>query len=260
MNEIADVSVAFLVADGERGCGAIALFGLLTTSELGVEIAEDELKEWIRRVFFREWMSNLEGLLVLLIVVVKADGEVEASLRGRENTFGDGALQLLNAFLFVAAGNAHEETEDACSGREGVGVIVVKAESGVSVGELGVERDRAQETFTGANASTRAIAIFSAQAVKAGEQCVAHAGVELHFGGVLLRDLGLGEGGGFGGEFQVVLVGRELGAMPRIAHAVFEFGGGAPDFPPEGFGFEKIAERVSRLIGLEAAGAFDGRG
>ena len=34
MNEIADVSVAFLVADGERGCGAIALFGLLTMAVL----------------------------------------------------------------------------------------------------------------------------------------------------------------------------------------------------------------------------------
>ena len=76
---------------------------------------------------------------------------------------------------------------------EGVGVIVVKTEADVGVGKIRVECDGAQETFARADAGARAIAVVSAQAVDAREQRVAHAGVELHLGGVVQRNLRLGK-------------------------------------------------------------------
>ena len=57
-----------------------------------------------------------------------------------------------------------------------------------------------------------------------------------------------------------MLVGREFGAMPRIAHAVSEFGGSAPDLPPECFRFQEIAKRMFGTLLLEAARAFGGAG
>src|SRR6202012_1263603 len=88
-----------------------------------------------------------------------------------------------NAFLFVAAGDAHEKTEHFCDRRKGVGVIVVEAETEVGVGETGVERLGADETFASADAVARSRFRFAAQAVEASVEGVAHARVEVHVGG-----------------------------------------------------------------------------
>jgi hypothetical protein len=48
--------------------------------------------------------------------------------------------------------------------------------------------------------------------------------------------------------------------MPRIAHAVSEFGGSAPDLPPNRFCFEEIAKRMFGMVLLEAPRAFGGAG
>ncbi len=259
-DEIAEVSFALRIADTQCGSVAIALFRQFTPPELGVEVAADQLEEWIGRVLVRQGRGDLESLFILLIVVVKVDGQVEAGFGRCERAFRYGALELANAFLLAAAGDAHEEAEDAGGRGEGVGVIVVEAEAHVGVGEIGVESDGAQETFAGADTGAGGVAVFTAQGIDACDERVAHACIELHLGGVLLRDLGLGERGGFRGEVEIVLVGGKLGAVARVGHAVFEFGGGAPDPPPEGFAFQEIAERVGGSLLLQVAGALDGGG
>ena len=108
-------------------------------AELGVEVAADEVEDGIGRIFFFERGGDFEGLLVFLIVVVKADSEIEAGFDRSEVAFGDGVVELADAFLFVAAGDAHEEAKHFRHGGERVGVIVVEAEAEVGVGEIGIE-------------------------------------------------------------------------------------------------------------------------
>ena len=64
----------------------------------------------------------------------------------------------------------------------------------------------------------------------------------------------------FGGEFEEVIVGGEFGAAPGVRHVVFEFGGGAPDFPGKGLVFEKIADGLVGAVLLELMGGVDGGG
>jgi hypothetical protein len=87
---------------------------LLLAAELGVKIAADKLKEWIGRIFFHERARYLEGALVLVIVVVEVDGQIEARLLRSEKPRGNSVLQLTNAFLLAATGNAHEKSKNAC--------------------------------------------------------------------------------------------------------------------------------------------------
>ena len=255
-----EVIFALRIADTQCGGMAIAPFRQFTPSELGVEVAADQLEEWIGRVLVREGRGDLESLFVLLIVVVKVDRQVEAGFGWSERAFRYGALQLANAFLFAASGDAHEEAEDAGGRGERVGVIVVEAEAHVGVGEIGVECDGAQETFARADTGAGGVAVFSAQGIDACDERVAHSSVELHLGGVVKRDLRFGERTGFRGQLEIVLIGGELGAVARVGHAVFEFGGGAPDPPPEGFALQEIAERVGGLLLLQVAGTLDGGG
>src|ERR1700722_12111336 len=83
----------------------------------------------------------------------KSDVVVEGGFGGRECVFGDGAVELADALLFIAAGDAHEETDHLRHRGKGVGVIVVEAETEVGVGESGVERFGADEAFAGADAA-----------------------------------------------------------------------------------------------------------
>jgi hypothetical protein len=232
VNQIVDVGVALRIADLERARGAIALGGQLLASQLRVKVAADELKDRIGRVFFRQGTGNLQGLLVLLIVVVEIDGQVETRLGRSEDPFGNGALQLPSAFLFASAGDAHEEPKHAGKPGERVGIVVVKTQTGVSVGEIGIQCDGPEQTFACADAGAGGVAGLSPQTVDARHERVAHAGVELHLGSVVTCNPRLGERCSFRGQFEVALIRWELTAMAGIGHAVSEFGGSAPDFPP----------------------------
>ena len=193
LNQVADVGIAFLIARTQRGCGAIGLFGQVTASQLGIQVAADELKQWIGRILFRKGPGDLKRLFVLLIVIVKAKRQVEAGFGRSKNSCVDGAFQLLNAFLFVAAGNAHEEPENASDAGERVHVIVVKTQAHVCVAQIRVQSDSVQEAFPRAHSGAGPIAVVSAQAVNARKLRVSHAGVEFHLGGIVQRDLRLGE-------------------------------------------------------------------
>jgi hypothetical protein len=52
-------------------------------------------------------------------------------------------------------------------------------------------------------------------------------------------------------EFNVALIGRELWPPLGKGHAVFEFGGRAPDSPPARLRLQQIAQRMPRLLGLQ---------
>lgn len=67
----------------------------------------------------------------------------------------------------------------------------------------------------------------------------------------MVGDFVLGERTGFGGQFQVMAVSGELGAVARKSHAVLEFGRGAPDLPPESFGFQQVSDGVVGLLLLQ---------
>lgn len=69
-----------------------------------------------------------------------------------------------------------------------------------------------------------------------------------------------GELDDFGGEVEVVIVGGKFGTAASVGHAVFVFGGGAPDFPAEGFVLEEVADGVVGAILLEFVGGVDGGG
>jgi hypothetical protein len=259
-----NVGVGIGVGQALGGGGAVGGDGLVFAAELGVEVAVDEVEDGIRRIFFFEWGGEFEGLLVILVVVVEADGEIEAGIDARERAIGDGAVELAYAVLFAAAGNAHEEAEHLGHGRERVGVVVVEAKAEVGVGEIGIERFGADEAFAGADAVAGGEFRFGAKAVEASEEGVAHAGVEVHVGGggSVARggDVMFGELDDFGGEIQVVIVGGELGALAGVGHVVFEFGGGGPDFPAEGFLFEEVADGMVGAVLLEFVGGVDGGG
>ena len=173
-------------------------------------------------------------------------------------------MELADAFLFVAAGNAHEEAEHFGHRGESVGVIVVEAEAEVGVGEIGVEGLGAGEAFASADSVAGGGFRFAAQAVETGVESVAHAGVEVHVGGgggvAGGGDVMLGELDDFGSEVEVVIVGGEFGATAGVGHVVFEFGGGAPDFPADGFVFEEIADGVVGAVLLEFVRGVDGGG
>lgn len=246
------------------GGGAVGGDGLVFAAELGEEVAADEVEDGIGGIFFFEGSGDFEGLLVFLIVVVEAESEIEAGFDRSEPAFGDGMVELADAFLFVTAGDAHEEAEHFGHGGESVGVIVVEAEAEVGVCEVGIERCGADEAFASADAVACGEFCFAAQAVEAGVESVAHAGVKVHIGGrggiTGCRDVMLGELDDFGGEIEVVIVGGEFGAAAGVGHVVFEFGGGAPDFPGEGFVFEEIANGVVGAVLLELAGGGEGGG
>src|SRR3954469_12418275 len=87
-------------------------------------------------------------------------------------------------------------------------------------------------------------AVFSAQTVEASGYGIAHAGVKVRLGGIGGCNLRVGKCRDFRGEIEIVLIGGEFRAVPRIGHAVLKFRRGAPDAPPERFGFEEIPERM----------------
>ncbi len=243
------------------GGGAVGSDGLVFAAELGVEVAADEVKDWIGWVFFFEGGGDFEGLFVFLVVVVEAEREIEASLYRSKLAFGDGVIELADTFLFVAAGDAHKKAEHFCERGKRVGVIVVEAEAEVGVGEIGIESCGADEAFASADSVAGGRFGFAAQSVETGVERVAHAGVEMHVGGgggvAGSGDVMFGELDDFGCEIEVVIVGGEFGAAAGVGHVVFEFGGGAPDFPGEGFGFEEVADGVVGAILLELAGGGD---
>src|SRR5919108_6446512 len=51
-----------------------------------------------------------------------------------------------------------------------------------------------------------------------------------------------------------MLVGGKFRAAARIAHSIFELGRRAPEAPPEGVGFQQVAEGVFGMLFLELLG------
>ena len=246
------------------GGGAVGGDGLVFVAELGVEVAANQVEDGIGRIFFFEGRGDFEGLVVFLIVIVEADGEVEAGFDAGKFAVGGGVVELANAFLFVAAGDAHEEAKHFHRRGERVGVIVVETEAEVGIGEIRVEGFGASEAFAGTDAVACGEFRFGAEAVKPGHEGVAHAGIEVHVGGGWSvaggGDVMFGELNDLGGEVEEVIVSGELGAATGVGHVVFEFGGGTPDFPGEGLVFEEIADGVVGAVLLEFLGGVDGGG
>lgn len=146
-----NVSVGVVVGKVLRCCGAVGRDGLVFAVELEKEVAANEMEDGIGRVFFFQGRRDLQGLLVFLVVVVEANGEIEAGFDWSKRAFDNGAIELADAFLFVAAGNAHEEAKHFRHRGKRVGVVVVEAEAEVGVGEVGVKRLGADEAFAGAD-------------------------------------------------------------------------------------------------------------
>src|SRR5579862_6672441 len=108
------------------GSGTISADGLVLAGELRVEVAADQVKDGIARIFLFERCGDFESLLVFLIVVVKAERQIEAPFNGCDCAVGNRAAKLPDAFLFVSAWNAHEEAKHLRDGGESVGVVVVE--------------------------------------------------------------------------------------------------------------------------------------
>ncbi len=257
-DEVVDVGVGVGVGQVAGGGGAVGFGGFLLAAELAVEVGAHEMEDGIRRIFFNERGGDFQGLLVFLVEIVEIDGEVEAGFGWGDGAFVDSVVELADAVLLAATGDAHEEAEHFRHGREGVGVVVVQAEAEVGVGESGVEGFGADEALAGTDAVAGGVARFAAQAVEAGIEGVAHAGVEVHVragGGITAGgDVSFGDGDDFCRDVEVVLVGGKFCAVAGVAHAVFVFGGGAPDLPPESFVFEEVAEGVIGAVLLHLAG------
>ncbi len=242
--------------------GAVGRDGLIFAAELGVEVAAHEVENGIGGIFFFQGRGDFQRLLVFLVVVMEADREVKAGLDRSERAFENGVVELADAFLFAAAGNAHEEAEHFRHRGECVGVVVVQAETEVGVGEIGIEGFGADESLASADAVASGGLRFTAKTVEAREERIAHAGVEVHVGGRCgvagSCDVVFGQLDDFGGELEIGLVPGEFGATSRVRHAVLVFGGSAPDFPADRFVFKEVADGVVRAILLEFVGRIDG--
>src|SRR5271167_342200 len=181
------------VPEGESGGGAIAGQGLRFAGEFCIYITLRELKERVGGIFLDERGDDGEGAFILLIVTVEVEGQIEARRGGREESFGHVLFQLADAFLLVATGNAHEEAQDFGDGAEGIGIIIVEAESKVGVGKIWVELNGAEKMLASVDSRAGGGAILAAKTVKAGGHGVAHARVKLHFGGFVVFKLREGQ-------------------------------------------------------------------
>ena len=65
-------------------------------------------------------------------------------------------------------------------------------------------------------------------------------------------DFLFGERSDFGCQLKIMAVGGQFGAVPRKCHSILEFRGRAPDFPPQSFRFQEIADGVFGLLLLQA--------
>lgn len=195
-----------------------------------------------------------------MIVLAKGAGEDEADVHVEKRSARHALLHLLDAQFLVAAGNSHEDAEELDDGRESLNVIVVDAETGEGVGILGIELEGAEHFGACSDAGARGIMVFTAQAVDAGFQGKAESGVDVHFGGVGLRELSLGERNGVVGESEIGFVAGDLGMAPGFDHAIFDFSGGAVALPPFGFAFEKKTERQCGLGLLDRTSERNGGG
>src|SRR5258705_421359 len=118
--------VTFRIAERRRARGTIALASFFLAAQLGKKIAARQLKQRIRWIFLGQRADYFQRAIVLLIVVVKVDGQIKPRFRWNQYTFFDSVLELADAFLLVPARNTHEKSQDACSRRERIDVIVVK--------------------------------------------------------------------------------------------------------------------------------------
>src|SRR5260370_23843384 len=124
------------IADcGDTG-RAVAVTSLFSTAKLGEKIAPRQLKERVRRVSLHQGADYHERSLILLVVIVKIDGQIKARLRGHEDSIFNGVLQLADPFFLGSSRNTHKKSQNACRRGQGIDVVVVQAETEVCVGEV----------------------------------------------------------------------------------------------------------------------------
>ena len=109
-----------------------------------------------------------------------------------------------------------------------------------------------------ANPGARRVAPLSPQTIQTRGQRFAHARVELHLRSFVLPNLCFRQRRGLCRQIEVVPVCGQFRAMVRIRHSPLELRGSAPDSPPDGFRFEKVANGMIGVFLLEAHGIFDG--
>ena len=158
--------------------------GFCGAAQFGVQIAEQQLEDWISGIAFDERLRDFDGAFVLIVKCAQISGEVEAHFYGRHDAVVNADLHLADAFRPAAARNSHEEAQDFHGGRKRIHVVVVEAEAGGSVWHLRIEFEGAQKFGAGGDSVMRDRAIFTTQDFQADFQGKTHAGVEMHIRGV----------------------------------------------------------------------------
>ena len=72
-DQLQNARLALLVLDCQGAGSSIANQGLRFSPKLGVEIAAGQLKDRVRRIFFRQGADGIQGALVLLIAYRRAE-------------------------------------------------------------------------------------------------------------------------------------------------------------------------------------------
>src|SRR5580704_18521889 len=108
----------------------------LFSAEFGVQVAEQELENWILRIARDERLGDRKSPLVILIVRTQASREDEASVDGEEYALIHPQLHLSDSLFFISPGNSHEDTHQPHDRREGIHIVVVNSEGRGGVGHL----------------------------------------------------------------------------------------------------------------------------
>ena len=103
-----------LARDFQRGLKMFS--GFYGAAHLGVQVAEQQLENWISRVALDEWLRDDDGAFVLIVEGAQIPGEMEAHFDGRDHAAVNADLHLADAFGSAAAGDAHEEAQDFHTG------------------------------------------------------------------------------------------------------------------------------------------------
>src|SRR5260370_9177264 len=99
------------IADcGDTG-RAVAVTSLFSTAKLGEKIAPRQLKERVRRVSLHQGADYHERSLILLVVILKIDGQIKARLRGHEDSIFNGSLQLSDPLFLASPGPTHHKSQ-----------------------------------------------------------------------------------------------------------------------------------------------------
>lgn len=254
-------------ARGATGCGGgrgkledglESFAGFIVVAELRVEIAEQQKKFRILRVALHEGLGDFKRFLIFLIVLAKRASEDETDVDVKKHTASHAVFHLLDADLFVAAGNSHKDAQKLHDGGKGVDVVVVEAEGGGGVGILGVDVKSTKHFGPGRDSRVSRVAIFAANAVDTRLEGPTEPCVDVHSSRVGFLELSLGEFDGAVSEGQIRFVGGFFGVLPGFDHAVLDFGGGAIALPPFGLGFQQKTERVIWLGLFERTRGEDG--